>query len=65
MLWQFSAEESPRGALKVDAPLNILLGKGPDVHEGVAAFLEKRAPVFPNRVSTDMPETPWWAAKQR
>jgi hypothetical protein len=25
------------------------------VHEGVAAFLEKRAPEFPMRVSTDLP----------
>jgi hypothetical protein len=31
------------------------------VREGVAAFLDKRAPVFPNKVSTDMPSFyPWW-----
>ncbi len=60
MLWQLSTEESPKGALSVDAPLNIALGKGPDVHEGVAAFLEKRPPAFPGTVSADMPATPWW-----
>ncbi len=60
MLWKFSAEDSPRGALAVDAPLNIALGARGDVHEGVAAFLEKRAPQFPLSVSRDLPETPWW-----
>jgi enoyl-CoA hydratase/carnithine racemase len=60
MLWHFSAEDSPRGALAVDAPLNIALGQRGDVHEGVAAFLEKRAPRFPLTVSADMPDTPWW-----
>ncbi|MFM5885551.1 MAG: enoyl-CoA hydratase-related protein [Novosphingobium sp.] len=60
MLWQLSAEDSPRGALAVDAPLNIALGQQADVREGVAAFLEKRAPDFPLSVSADMPATPWW-----
>lgn len=62
MLWHFSAEDGPAGALSVDAPLNIALGAKPDVHEGVAAFLEKRAPEFPLSVSHDMPDTPWWPA---
>ena len=26
----------------------------------ISAFIEKRAPDFPLRVSTDMPDTPWW-----
>lgn len=60
LLWKYAAEPSPSGALSVDAVLNIELGKGGDVHEGVSAFLEKRAPVFPNKVSSDMPATPWW-----
>ena len=56
LLWRHSAEDSPKGALAVDARLNIALGKGADVHEGVSAFLEKRPPVFPGKVSTDMPQ---------
>jgi enoyl-CoA hydratase/carnithine racemase len=60
MLWHFSGEAGPGGALSVDAALNIALGAKGDVHEGVSAFLEKRAPRFPLTVSADMPETPWW-----
>lgn len=36
-------------ALSVDALLNIELGKGADVYEGVSAFLEKRAPRIPEQ----------------
>lgn len=60
MLWRFAGDADPSGVLAIDAPLNIALGKQPDVHEGVAAFLEKRPPAFPGRVSADMPDTPWW-----
>lgn len=60
MLWRFSGQAGPQGALGVDAALNIALGARADVHEGVAAFLEKRGPDFPLQVSTDMPDTPWW-----
>lgn len=63
MLWTFSAQEGPEGALSVDAALNIALGAKGDVHEGVAAFLEKRSPAFPLSVSADLPETPWYAPR--
>lgn len=61
MLWKFVNDPNASGALGIDATLNIALGKTADVHEGVAAFLEKRMPDFPGKVSTDLPDmSGWW-----
>jgi enoyl-CoA hydratase/carnithine racemase len=63
MLWRFSGDADPFGLLQVDGPLAVDLGAGGDVKEGVAAFLEKRKPKFPGKVSSDMPARyPWWNA---
>jgi enoyl-CoA hydratase/carnithine racemase len=61
MLWRLSSESSPWPTLKVDGALAMALGATGDVREGVSAFLEKRPPAFPGKVSTDMPAGyPWW-----
>jgi hypothetical protein len=54
-------EPHPMAAHRVDSALIDALGRGADVQEGVASFLEKRPPVFPGRVPADVPPTyPWW-----
>jgi enoyl-CoA hydratase/carnithine racemase len=55
MLWGYSGMSHPFELMKIDGPLSIELGAGPDVKEGVAAFLEKRKPAFPGKVSKNMP----------
>ena len=61
MLWRMAGADHPMEAHKVDSRGIIAMGASPDVAEGVAAFLEKRAPRFPMKASTDMPSFyPWW-----
>ncbi len=61
MLWRLGAGGHPMDAHRVDSRAIYTLGKGKDVAEGVASFLEKRDPDFPARVTRDMPDFyPWW-----
>ncbi len=61
LLWRFGPAAHPFDLLKVDGQFALTLGLSPDVKEGVTSFLEKRAPDFPGKVSTDMPAGyPWW-----
>ena len=55
MLWGYSGMSHPFELMKIDGPLSLELGAGPDVKEGVSAFLEKRKPNFPGKVSKNMP----------
>ena len=61
MLWRMSAAGDPMQAHQIDSRALQARGRSADAKEGVSAFLEKRTPVYPDRVSTDMPEFfPWW-----
>jgi enoyl-CoA hydratase/carnithine racemase len=65
MLWKMLGADHPMAAHRVDSRGITARGKSADVKEGIASFQEKRAPVFPDRVSTDMPEFfPWWERRE-
>lgn len=61
MLWRMAAADHPMAAHRIDSRAIQARGASADAKEGVSSFLEKRAPVYPNKVSTDMPAFyPWW-----
>ena len=55
MLWGYSGMAHPFELMKIDGLLSLELGAGADVKEGVSAFIEKRKPNFPGKVSRHMP----------
>ena len=61
MLWRMAGQDHPRKAHRIDSRAVQARGQSADAREGVSSFLEKRQPVYPNKVSTDMPAFfPWW-----
>ncbi|MFD2676909.1 enoyl-CoA hydratase-related protein [Camelimonas lactis] len=61
LLWRYAAQPDPFHLLSIDGPMSMERGAHADVREGVQAFLDKRKPAFPGKVSRDMPsQYPWW-----
>jgi enoyl-CoA hydratase/carnithine racemase len=61
MLWRMAGQDHPMKAHRIDSRAVQARGQSADAREGVSSFLEKRQPVYPNKVSTDMPAFfPWW-----
>ncbi len=61
MVWRMTGADHPMEAHKIDSRGIQARGASGDAREGVSSFLEKRAPRFPDKVSSDMPDFfPWW-----
>ncbi len=68
LMWRGLTFDSPYRSHIADSRAMSVVGRGRDVVEGVTSFLEKRPPVFPDTVSTDLPDVfsdpqPSWAAQ--
>jgi enoyl-CoA hydratase/carnithine racemase len=61
MLWRNAGASHPMEAHKSDSRAIMFRGAQGDAKEGVTSFLEKRAPQYPNSVSSDLPDIwPEW-----
>lgn len=60
MFFRMLGAEHPMAAHRLDSRLMGLRGASADAAEGVTAFLEKRPAVFPDRVSTGLPDLDAW-----
>lgn len=61
LLWNMGGKDHPMHANIHETRGIYYAGRSADAIEGVTSFLQKRAPSFPGKVSTDMPPGfPWW-----
>ena len=56
LLWRMAGAVHPMAAHGLDSRAIQARGEAQDVREGVGAFLQKREPVWPDRVSRDLPD---------
>ncbi|MDB5454701.1 MAG: enoyl-CoA hydratase, partial [Caulobacter sp.] len=62
LLWRMAGAAHPMDAHRADSRAIQSRGASGDAKEGVSAFLEKRAPAYPNTVSADLPDIwPGWS----
>lgn len=65
LMWRMLGAGHPMEAHQVDSKCIYWMGRSPDAHEGVRAFLEKRAPSFSMSPTRDLPEFyPWWPERK-
>jgi enoyl-CoA hydratase/carnithine racemase len=63
LIWRMAGAAHPMEAHMADSRGIQIRGAMQDVREGVSSFLEKRAPSFPDKVSSDLPNIwPHWTA---
>jgi len=61
MLWRGLEMAHPMEAHRIESRGTYSRARAADVGEGIRAYLEKRVPHFPDKVSADMPDFyPWW-----
>jgi enoyl-CoA hydratase/carnithine racemase len=62
MLWRGLEMSHPMEAHRIESRGTYARARADDVHEGIRAYMEKRPPHFPGKVSRDMPDFyPWWS----
>lgn len=65
LLWRMAGADHPMEAHRADSRAIQSRGASGDAREGVSSFLEKRAPAYPNAVSTDLPDIwPTWRERE-
>ena len=65
MLWRMLGADHPMEAHKIESRGIYFTGRSSEAKEGVNSFLEKRAPNFTAKPTTDMPGFyPWWETRQ-